>query len=661
MPDKQNKLSASLKKTAPFVIGLILAFVIGLVARDLIRSAGFGKDTSDAHAHEQAEEAKDTIWTCSMHPQIRMEEKGLCPICNMDLIPLDTGDGAGLSEGQLSVSENAAQLMNVETAPVERRFVSTSVRMVGKVDYDETRLSYITAWIPGRLDRLYVDYTGLPVRKGDHMAWLYSPELISAQEALLQALQAGKNMENSSLSLMQDMTESTVKASREKLRLWGLTPEQIQQIETTGEVSDHMTIYAPTSGIVIHKNAMEGMYVKEGTRIYTIADLSQVWVKLDAYESDLRWLRYGQAVEFTAVSFPGELFTGTVSFIDPILDQRTRTVKVRVNVQNTDGRLKPGMFIKAVAQAQIATDARVLDADLAGKWICPMHPEIVKDGPDSCDLCGMPLVQTESLGYVGTTPLDADKPLVIPATAPLMTGTRALVYVQVPDANRPTFEGREIVLGPRAGDHYIVTRGLAEGELVVVKGNFKIDSSLQIQAKPSMMSMSQLPEASMHDPKMMMSREPVNPEFKTQLEELFAPYFAIQAALANDDPAQAALAAKQALTALSSVDMSLVAGDDHMAWMKAGKALKTSLSQAAKTQDIKAAREHFHQLSQALTSLTKRFGVTSAEPVYQFHCPMAFDNQGASWLQDVNDIKNPYFGDMMLKCGELTEVIKAED
>jgi Cu(I)/Ag(I) efflux system membrane fusion protein len=330
-------------------------------------------------------------------------------------------------------------------------------------------------------------------------------------------------------------------------------------------------------------------------------------------------------------------------------------------VPNTDGRLKPGMFIKAVAQAQIATDARVLDTDLAGKWICPMHPEIVKEGPDNCDLCQMPLVQTETLGYMGVTPLDSDKPLVIPATAPLITGTRAIVYVQVPDVNKPTFEGREIVLGPRAGDHYLVTSGLTEGELVVVKGNFKIDSSLQIQAKPSMMSMTPSPDEPKHDHDRIMSHEPVVAEFKTQLSGLFMPYFAIQAALANDNASQAALAAQKAQAALSSVDMTLVTGENHLVWMKAGKALKNTLSQAAKTQDIKAAREHFHQLSQTLTSLTKRFGVLSKEPVYQFHCPMAFDNQGASWLQDVNDIKNPYFGDMMLKCGELTEVIKAED
>ena len=656
MSDNTKSLGGTLKATGSKAIWLLVAFALGLMVRGLFTKPTPASDDPNLHAADLQETA---WWTCSMHPQVHEENgEGLCPFCGMELIPLvDSGENIG--PRQLSVSQNAAQLMNIETAPVERRFVSASVRMVGKVDYDETRLSYITAWIPGRLDKLYVDYTGLPVRKNDHMAWLYSPELISAQEALLQALQAGKNMENSNPSLMQDMTQSTVKASREKLRLWGLTSEQIQQIETTGEVSDHMTIYAPASGIVIHKNAMEGMYVKEGTRIYTIADLSQVWVKLDAYESDLHWLRYGQAVEFTAISFPGETFTGVVSFIDPILDQRTRTVKVRVNVPNTDGRLKPGMFIKAVAQARIATDARVLDADLAGKWICPMHPEIVKDGPENCDLCGMPLVQTETLGYVGTAPLDSDKPLVIPATAPLMTGTRAIVYVQVPDVNRPTFEGREVVLGPRAGDHYLVAGGLTEGELVVVRGNFKIDSSLQIQAKPSMMSLQNAPQPSMQDHDMM-SREPVNAEFKTQLSGLFAPYFAMQGALANDDASQATVAAKQALAALSAVDMTLVTGENHMAWMKAGKDLKASWSQAEKTQDIKAAREHFHQLSQALTSLTKRFGVPSQAPVYQFHCPMAFDNQGASWLQDVNDIKNPYFGDMMLKCGTLTDVLKAE-
>jgi len=338
------------------------------------------------------------------------------------------------------------------------------------------------------LDRLFVNYTGVPVQKGDHLVNLYSPELLSAQEELLQSLRAVKDLEASDVSIVRETAQATVEAVREKLRLWGLTAEQIAAIESRGAASDHVTIYAPIGGIVVQKDALEGLYVDTGTRIYTIADLSEVWVKLDAYESDLEWIRYGQTVEFASVAYPGQTFTGTIAFIDPVLDEKTRTVKVRVNAANPDGKLKPGMFVRALVRSEVATGGRVMAPDLAGKWICPMHPDVVKDAPGACDICGMPLVTTESLGYVAAEPTDADKPLVIPASAPLVTGTRAVVYVEVPGAEKPTFEGREVVLGSRAGDWYIVRSGLAEGERVVVRGNFKIDSALQIQAKPSMMN-----------------------------------------------------------------------------------------------------------------------------------------------------------------------------
>jgi len=428
-----------------------------------------------------------TEWTCSMHPHIRRTEPGKCPICGMDLIPVGK-TATQPSVRELVTSQAAKALMDIETAPVERKFVTAEVRMVGKVDYDETKLAYITAWVPGRLDRLYVDYTGVPVRKGDHLVYLYSPELLSAQEELIQAKEAAESLRRGGSGIVRETTEAMLHAARGKLRLLGLTDEQVETVERTGEVSDHLTIYSPASGIVIHKNAKEGMYVDTGTRIYTVADLSVVWVWLEAYESDLMWLRYGQKVRFTALSFPGRVFTGTISFIDPVLDPATRTVRVRVNVPNADGALKPGMFVKAVVRSQVAAGGKVMDADLAGKWISPMHPEIVKDRPGKCDVCGMPLVPAESLGYVSVDPRKADKPLVIPATAPLITGTRAVVYVEVPDAPQPTYQGREITLGPRAGDYYLVQSGLLEGERVVTRGNFKIDSALQIQAKPSMMA-----------------------------------------------------------------------------------------------------------------------------------------------------------------------------
>ena len=459
-----------------FVLGFGFGFLLGLRGEPAYPGAA-GKPAEVAAA-------ETTSWTCSMHPQIQLPQAGKCPICFMDLIPVAVG-AEEVGEREISFSEAALKLMEVETTPVERKSVSAEVRVVGKIDYDETRVKHITSWVRGRIDRLYVDFTGITVRKGDHMVYLYSPALLSAQEELLQASKAAANLEGGS-ELIAESVRATLEAVREKLRLLGLTEEQIEQIAKTGEPVDHLTIYAPIGGIVVHKSATEGMYVDTGTKIYTIADLSQLWVKLDAYESDLMWIRYGQQVEFTTEAYPGEVFAGRISFIDPVLNAKTRTVKLRVNAANPDGKLKPGMFVRAMVRATVAAGGRVMAAEMAGKWICPMHPDIVKDGKGICDICEMDLVTTESLGYVAVDET-GEAPLVIPASAPLITGKRAIVYVQVPDRDKPTFEGREIVLGVRAGDYYIVESGLGEGETVVTNGNFKIDAALQIQAKPSMM------------------------------------------------------------------------------------------------------------------------------------------------------------------------------
>ncbi len=756
-------------------IKFVVAGVVILIAVFAMGRITGGKGQPSEHAEQgsggPAAKQKATTWTCSMHPQIKLPKAGKCPICYMDLIPLDLGDDDDGGLRELSVSENSAKLMDIETTEVVQRFVTASVRMVGKIDYDETRVSYITAWVPGRLDRLFVDYTGVPVKKGDHMVELYSPELLSAQEELLQAIEATKRLSESDVSIVRDTTEATVVAVREKLRLWGLTPEQIEALELRGKAEDHVTIYAPSGGIVVHKNAQEGMYVSTGTRIYTIADLSQIWVNLDAYESDLTWLRYGQQVQFTAESYPGETFTGSISFIHPVLNQATRTVKVRVNVPNEDGRLKPGMFVRAVAAANVATGGRVMDSALAGKWISPMHPEIVKDEPGACDVCGMPLVRAESLGYVGQEPTPEDRPLVIPASAALLTGKRAIVYVAVPGADKPTFEGREIVLGSRAGDYYLVKHGLTAGERVVTKGNFKLDAELQIRAKPSMMTpdgggggatqagddtapqgpqVSALIKSQLHDViaaakavaaamsgddltqsleayraldttvsaidgetlsghaamlwkeyAMLLGNDAaegasvkttaevmrvgevtrnhitglqakfglvhsghsgakprsISPEFRKQLGGVIDGYLAMQVALAADNPEAAIEAANEGLNALGGVDMGLVTGDDHMAWMKQAGELKVLFTAVAGADGIEAVRAKFSLLSESMGVLLSRFGVPAGR-LYKAWCPMAFDNRGASWIQNGEEISNPYFGDMMLRCGEIKEVLK---
>jgi len=463
------------------IVLIVAAFALGFVARGCRQKS----ESVDSSVSQDSEE-EATVWTCSMHPQIHQPKPGKCPICFMDLIPV-TSETGQIGERQISFSQAALKLMEIQTAPVQRKFVEAQVRMVGKIDYDETRVKYIAAWTPGRIDRLYVDYTGVTVNKGDHMVYLYSPQLLSTQSELIQALKSVENMKAGASELLKRSILATLTAAREKLRLLGLTPDQISDIEKSGQPVDHLTIYAPIGGVVIHKNATEGMYVQTGTKIYTIADLSKLWMKLDAYESDMMWLRYGQEVEFSTEAYPGETFKGRITFIDPILNAKTRTVKLRVNVDNPDGTLKPGMFVHAVVRAKVAGAGRIMDTAMAGKWICPMHPEIVKDSAGVCDICEMPLATAESLGYV-TVDASGEAPLVIPASAPLITGRRAVVYVQLPDTEKPTYEGREVVLGPRAGDYYIIESGLAEGEIVVTNGNFKIDSALQIQAKPSMMS-----------------------------------------------------------------------------------------------------------------------------------------------------------------------------
>lgn len=465
------------------IVLVVVTFIAGYFVNSLLQ----GPLTGPEHEHpgEQTAAKAPTVWTCSMHPQIRQPKPGKCPLCFMDLIPIATEDGV-VGERQITFSQEALKLMEIQTTLVERKFVEAEIRMVGKVDYDETRVKNITAWVQGRIDRLYVDFTGITVSKGDHMVDLYSPELISAQAELLQALKAAGSIKDSTSELMKRTTIATLEAARDKLQLLGLARAQIDKIESSGAPVTHITIYSPMGGIVIHKYATEGMYVNIGTPIYTLADLSRLWIKLDAYESDLSWIRYGQEVEFSTEAYPGQVFKGRISFHDPVLDAKTRTVKVRVNVDNPDGKLKPGMFVRSVLRAKVAQGGAVMDPELAGKWICPMHPSVVKDQPDTCDICGMDLVATESLYTTADEP--DEPPLVIPATAPLITGKRAVVYVRIPDANKPTFEGREVVLGPRAADYYLVIEGLAEGEVVVTNGNFKIDSALQIQAKPSMMN-----------------------------------------------------------------------------------------------------------------------------------------------------------------------------
>ena len=635
----------------------IIAFVAGYFFKSLSQQP---TGVEYEQPSEQTAAKAPTVWTCSMHPQIRQPKPGKCPICFMDLIPIATEDGV-VGERQISFSEAAIKLMEIETTRAERKFVTAEIQMVGKIDYDETRVKYITAWVPGRIDRLYVDFTGIKVSKGDHMVELYSPELISAQAELLQASRAAGNIRTGTSDLVTRAIVATLKAAREKLRLLGLATEQIDRIENSREPVTHITIHSPMGGIVIDKKATEGMYVDTGTPIYTVADLSRLWVKLDAYESDLPWIRYGQEVEFTTEAYPGDVFKGRINFKDPVLNAKTRTVKVRVNVDNPNGKLKPEMFVRGVVRAKVAQGGMVMDTEMEGKWICPMHPSVVKDQTGTCDICGMDLVATESL-YTAARETN-EPPLVIPASAALITGKRAVVYVRQADADKPTYEGREVVLGPRAGDYYIVKSGLEEGEIVVTNGNFKIDSAMQIQAKPSMMSAERGKTIIEHrhakgEHKYEIFEVP--DEYRRQLWGVVQKYLSLQDALAGDDKHAAAQAAGETLEALSAVEMSLVRGEAHNVWMENSMKMKAALNKIKEAEGIEPMREGFEALSNELIVVAEQFGVYKEKTLYKFNCPMAFNKKGADWLQMDKDTRNPYFGASMLKCGQVVNVIGEE-
>lgn len=362
-----------------------------------------------------------------MHPQIRMEEPGDCPICGMDLIPLHTtGSGdASIDPDAIQLSAEAAALANVQTTVVSRQNPVKEVRLYGTIQVDERLTQSQTAHVSGRIEKLYVSFTGESVHRGQPIATIYSPELLNAQQELIEAVK------------MKDLQPALLQAVREKLHLWKLTDEQIARIEQSGKVSPLIDVVATTSGIVISKNVNQGDYVNTGTVLFDVANLSQVWAIFDAYESDLPFLKVGDRLKYTLQSLPGKTFSGKISFINPILDPSTRTAKVRVETTNPDMELKPEMYANALINA--------------------------------------PLKQYNN-------------EVVIPRSAILWTGKRSIVYVKQPDTETPAFLLREIELGPSLGDAYVVLSGISEGDEIVTNGAFTIDASAQLAGKRSMMN-----------------------------------------------------------------------------------------------------------------------------------------------------------------------------
>lgn len=450
-------------------------------------------------------------WTCSMHPQIRRPGPGKCPICGMDLVPVSQA---------AKEKERIEERAGVFVEPVAYRELFKEIRTVGKLDYNERQTAFITARVNGRVDRVFADFTGIQVKKDDHLVDIYSPDLFVGQGELIRALEGWEAAKKSGADT--SFSEITVESARTKLKLLGLLPSQLKEIEKSKKIQTHLTIFAPIGGTVIEKSVRLGQYVKEGDILYRIADLDPVWLYLDLYEYDVGWVGFGQSVDVTVEALPGQKFLGKVVFIDPFLDDKTRTVRARVNLPNPQRKLRPGMYGNASIRVRLLADGTPEPTGLEGKYVCPMHPEVVRDKAGKCDICAMPLEQVPDLKPLiamkpkgehdghdhskhdhakhDSAKLDAkvavkDKGKVsaLPASAVLDTGRRKITYRQTKEG---AFELVELQLGPRAmgkddqgvaTTYFVVLGGLSAGDKIVVRGGFLLDSQRQIEGMPSLL------------------------------------------------------------------------------------------------------------------------------------------------------------------------------
>ncbi len=589
----------------------IVIIAITLVVGISLGSIFFGSSSNEnheGHNHSETEIVDQTTWTCSMHPQIKQSKPGDCPICGMDLIPLknDTG-GKEADPNEIQMTESAIKLAEVQTYVVSKGAPEKAIHLLGKVKPDERNIATLTARFGGRIEKLYVNYTGQFVKKGQKLASIYSPELNTAQQELLDAAK------------YKEDNPSFYKATHNKLKLWELTDKQIDAIEYREEPGIYFDILSPISGTITRRDVAIGNYVKEGNPLFEVIDLSRVWIMFDAYESDLPWIKMGDKVSFTLQSLPGKTYSAKVSYIDPFIDANTRVAQIRVEMRNSNLKFKPEMFVNGILQSKTASSS---------------------------------------------------EQLLIPKTSILWTGKRAVVYVRVPNRETPSFIYREIGLGAETGNFYVVADGLQEGEEIASNGVFKIDASAQLLGKPSMMNPDggKISTGHNHGGTKMTDEEmkamdnektdgsdskEVDNNFKTQLGSFVDTYLKMKDAFVATDEKQVEIEAGKLLLELDNIDMGLLKGDAHNEWMRLLKPIKDNINGIVSMKGIEMKRSHFSIVSNKLTEAIEKFGISSPTPLYLEYCPMAFDDKGAFWISNQKEIRNPYFGDMMLKCGEV--------
>lgn len=567
------------------LIYISLAAVVGLFLGYLLFNDSDSNQLEHAEAH--GEEAQEQMWTCSMHPQIMQPEPGDCPICGMDLIPASAG-AEGLAADQFKMTKNAMALANIQTSSVGGHSIGeNSLKLSGKIRENEEANSVQAAYFEGRIEKLNINFTGEPVRKGQLLATIYSPTLVAAQQELLTSAN------------LKDSQPALYNAVRNKLKLWKLSEKQIDQIEESGKVNEHVPIYATVSGTVTEKLVQVGDYVKQGQPLFKIADLNTVWAVFDAYENQISSLNVGQEVKIKANAYPDREFNAKIMFVDPRLNSSTRTVTVRAVLDNKEELLKPGMFVAG-------------DIQLMGK--------------------------------------EGETVISIPESAVLWTGQRSLVYTKI-GANEPVFQLREIRLGNSSNGNYTVLDGLENGEEIVTNGTFTVDAAAQLSGKKSMMNPSEDPHASEHGEHATNLDLEFPPSFEADFEKIIQSYLEMKDAFVASDAKLSGIAAEESLPLFKKLVQNKDLSKSAVDYLEE---LEDQFSTIAKSDDLEKQREQLITLSNNMISIASHLE-SLENPLYVQHCPMANTDRGASWLSLEKDIKNPYYGDRMLRCGSVID------
>ncbi len=576
------------------IVGFVLAILSGLGLGYLLFRSDSDSEQTDHSNHIHEASASETIWTCSMHPQIRQPEPGDCPICGMDLIPLE--ENTSSDPLVLEMTPDAVKLAQIETTVLGAGGKAEhTLALSGKIQADERLAASQVAHIPGRIEQLYVSFKGESIRQGQRVARIYSPELITAQQELIQARK------------LKERNPSLYTAARQKLTYWKLTEEQIAGIEQSETIQETFDIYADAAGVVTRRRIAVGDYVRQGEVLLDLVSLNRVWVLFDAYEEDLSQLSVGDGVEFVTPSVPGQTFTTRITFIDPVIDPQTRVASVRGEVANSGRKLKPEMFVKGTLASKMGGDAQLL----------------------------------------------------VPRSAVLWTGKRSVVYLAVPGASVPSYRYQEIELGERVGDAYLVQSGLHAGDEVVTYGSFVIDAAAQLNNQQSMMNHLMDSDAESEADESLPSYAAETPQvFQQQLAQTVDAYLKLKDALVASDAQQAKSDAQQLLKQLAQIDMEPLPREMHGYWMPQTKMIEQYAEAIAAEKDLAKQREQFDPLSAALIEAVQVMGV-AGQSLYVQHCPMAQDWEGADWLSLQQEIRNPYFGDEMLTCGSVTQQLPA--